>query len=151
MKYKLITAFILGLFLISCIAPQKRIQRITKRNPWLIKTDSIKVTDTFNVILPGVKKDSLIYVEDLKKDTVYIVKEQLRIKTFIHNDTLFVHGECDTIIKEIVREVSVAYEQLPYHKPRDKLMWDLLPYILIIIISVCVIIGVVLIIRLFRS
>ncbi len=125
-KYKILLAFLLALLMallfISC-APQKRINRILKNNPHLLHKDTVKVTDTFTVITPGVQTDSLIDIESLKKDTVFITKENLTIKTYIRNDTLFVSGECDTIINEIVREILVPYETPVYHKAKDKLSW----------------------------
>lgn len=140
----------MALLFISC-APQKRINRIVKNNPHLLQKDTVKVTDTFKVIVPGTKKDSLISINDLRKDTIYIRKDHMTIKTIIKNDTLYVHGECDTLIKEIVREVSLPYEKIVAHKPRDKLSWDDLPSILRIFYFFCSFIGIMLIIRLFKK
>ncbi|WP_107037858.1 hypothetical protein [Brumimicrobium mesophilum] len=121
---------ILFLFLFSSCAPQKRINRILKNNPHLLHRDTVKVTDTLTVITPAVEKDSLISVENLKKDTVYITEDNLIIKTYVRNDTLYVHGKCDTTINEIVREVLVPCETPIFHKPREKLSWfDYIDYV----------------------
>lgn len=89
----------------SCNAEQ-RLARIVKRNPHLVKSDTIKVRDT--IYVKGVTKDSTFYYRT--SDTVVIQKDKLEIKYFFNNSdsTVYIQGKCkgDTIYKDRIVYVN---------------------------------------------
>jgi len=113
---------IIMLTLFSC-TPQKRLSRLIDRHPYLAQKDTVKTTDTFSITVPGVKADSSFLLDDARRDTIVIRNEQMTIKTFIHKDTLYVSGECDTVRETIIREIEIPYDKFMYRKPRDVLAW----------------------------
>jgi hypothetical protein len=105
--YKIALFLIISL-LISC-SPQKRLNRLLKKHPELVQTDTIWKPDT--IITVEVKADTIIKMEDVVKgDTIYITKENLIVKTFYnyHDSTIYVSAKCksDTIIREIPVQVQ---------------------------------------------
>lgn len=96
---------LLSVLAINC-TPEKRIARILKNNPHLIKKDSVIVRDT--IVTQGVSKDSTFYF--FQSDTVKIVKENMVLKYYYNtsDSTVYISGECkgDTIYREYVREVN---------------------------------------------
>lgn len=119
MKYILI--FVISFLFFAC-SPQKRLDNMLKRHPYLAVKDTIVKIDSVEIVTPAVQIDSSASIYDLRRDTLIIRENQLTIKTFIRNDTVFVNGECDTIKTTVVREVLVPYNKFT-HKPRDKLSW----------------------------
>jgi hypothetical protein len=115
-------AFLLFLFLGSC-TPQRRLDRFQRRHPYLFtkEIDTIRLTDTVKVMIPGTELDTFISVQELH-DTVFIQKDNMQIKAYIYNDTLFLSATTDTIYKEIVRQIKVPYAKYIHQsRPRDKL------------------------------
>lgn len=124
--------YILILFAIWLVAaltlgcsPEKRIARILKRNPHLVKTDTVWVKDTVTVY--GTHTDTIIKI--WQKDTVIIRKDQLTMKYFVRSDsTIYLDGKCDTV--RIIREIPVAtttvkVEEAPTLKQRIlTFLWD---------------------------
>lgn len=80
----------------SC-SPEKRLHRLVVVHPELVKTDTIKISDT--VITAGTEINTAIPVS-LLKDTVIVEKEKFRLRFIEIHDTLFVEAEqiTDTII-----------------------------------------------------
>jgi hypothetical protein len=109
MKYLII----LSIFLISC-SPQKRLQRLVKNNPELIRVDTIHFRDTINVITNEVYKDTLLTLKSISKDTLIITKENLRIKTFYnyHTDSIFISGECQSDTVFVPYEVAIPISNI---------------------------------------
>jgi hypothetical protein len=73
-------------------------------------TETITVHDTIKV--PEVHRDSMFFYN--QKDTVIITKDNLEIKYFYSNDSVYIDGRCKekTIIKE--RTVTInKYKQNP--------------------------------------
>ena len=118
---KLIPIFLTLMILASC-GPQKRLNRLLDNHPYLAQKDTVKQMDTVKVTVPGVQSDSSFSITHLENDTVYIHEKQLKIKTFIHNDTVFISGECDTITKTVIREVKIPYDKFIYKK-NDSWRW----------------------------
>jgi hypothetical protein len=87
----------------SC-SPEKRLNRLVTAHPELVKTDTIKISDT--VITAGTEIDTAIPVP-LLKDTVIVEKDKLRLRFIEIHDTLFVEAEQipDTVI--LTREIPV--------------------------------------------
>jgi len=112
---------ILLVFLFSC-SPQKRLNRLVKKYPELVKTDTITVRDTIrdtiNVTTELVKLDTIFSLNEIH-DTITITKDNLTIRYYhdtIH-DSIYISGECDTIF------VKVPYERIVEYKvPCDKVI-----------------------------
>jgi len=85
--------------LVAC-SPSKRLARLVKKHPELVKVDTLRVHDT--TITEHVRKDTVINWNTLY-DTAYIVKDKLSIKVVRVNDSIYIRGACesDTIIKTI--------------------------------------------------
>jgi len=86
MKYLLI----LSLIIISC-TPQRRFDRLIKKNPWLLTKDTIRIKDTIRdtirITVPEVKVDTVVEYETLY-DTIFLKKDQLKTpwyKTLLNN------------------------------------------------------------------
>jgi len=92
------------LILVSC-SPQKRLNRLLTLHPELVQNDPIRIRDT--TIIPGVQLDTVVLYSALK-DTITIEKENLQVKLFAVNDTVYLLAETkgDTVVveKEIVVE-----------------------------------------------
>lgn len=109
MKYLLII-----LLLASC-TPQKRLARLVKKNPQLIRVDTVTVTDTFIVITPRTQIDTFYSIKQLI-DTVIVSKDNLTVKTYLKNDTVYLDAECDTIVIEKIRTVKVPAKTIEVKK-----------------------------------
>ena len=109
MKY--FTLLILSFILLSC-SPQKKLHRLLKKHPELLKTDTIKINDS--VFIPEIRIDTIFHYSALK-DTVVITKEKLKIKILEVNDTVFLDAEvkADTVV--LIKEIPV--EKLAYAEP----------------------------------
>ena len=118
-----------ALTMIAC-SPKTRFTRLIEKHPELITTDSITIHDTVRVVVPEVKVDTVVKVNDLL-DTIYIEKEQLKVKVWMKGDDVFIEGKCDTVYidKIIERRIPVRY----YEKtPEWKMLVNKLLAILVI-------------------
>lgn len=99
---KLFIPFFIFFFLSSC-TPEGKLNRLLKKYPQLVKTDTLFVSDT--TIFERIEHDTLLSIHQImgSKDTIIIQKDRLTQKIYYYRDSLFVQGECaaDTIIKEI--------------------------------------------------
>jgi hypothetical protein len=114
MKYLIII-----LLLASC-TPQKRLARLVKKNPELIRVDTVTVTDTFTIITPRTQIDTFYSIKQLI-DTVRLEKENLRILTYLKNDTIYLDAECDTLVVEKIRTVKVPTKTI---EVKDESFWQ---------------------------
>lgn len=117
------------MLLISC-SPKARFTRLIEKHPELLTVDSVTIRDTIRVVVPEVKVDTVVKVNDLL-DTVFIEKEQLKVKVWMKGDQVFIEGKCDTVYvdKIIERRVPVKYyEKTPAWK---RLLNNLLPILII--------------------
>jgi len=105
MKYFIIVALTL---LTSCA--QQRFNRLIRKHPELVQTDTITRIDTVEVFIPKISHDTA-FLETHLYDTVEIQKERLKIKIWRVNDTVRVHGECDsiTVTEYIETKIPVRY------------------------------------------
>jgi hypothetical protein len=120
---------ILLMLLISC-SPKDRFTRLIEKHPELLTVDSVTIHDTVRVIVPEVKVDTVVKVNDLL-DTVFIEKEQLKVKVWMKGDQVFIEGKCDTVYvdKIIERKIPVKYyEKTPEWK---MLLNNTLPFLII--------------------
>jgi hypothetical protein len=122
--------YLLIILLLASCSPKARFTRLIEKHPELITTDSITIHDTVRVVVPEVKVDTVVKVNDLL-DTIYIEKEQLKVKVWMKGDDVFIEGKCDTVYidKIIERRIPVRYyEKTPEWK---RLLNNLLPILVI--------------------
>jgi hypothetical protein len=110
--------FILLLLLSSC-TPQRRLERLLKKHPELTNVDSVVIRDTIRIIVPKVRIDTVVNIEELW-DTIYLEKDQLAVKVWRDRyNKVYIQGQCDTVFVEkiIDRKVPVKiYEETPLWK-----------------------------------
>lgn len=90
------------LLLISSCATQRSVERYIKKNGGTIAVDSSFVVDTLTYITQKVETDTVFSIH--RKDTMVITKENLTIRTYFRNDSIYVYGECDTDTVTIIQE-----------------------------------------------
>jgi hypothetical protein len=117
---------ILSLIIISC-SPQRRFDRLIKKNPWLLTKDTLfikdTIRDTIRINIPEVKVDTVVEYIDLF-DTIYIEKEQLKVKVWMDRyNKVYIQGKCDTVYiirpyeKIVERKIPIRYyEKTPWYK-----------------------------------
>jgi hypothetical protein len=91
--------FSLLLLLVIGCSPENRLERLLALHPQLMKTDTLRIRDTF-LVQPVVADTSFVFAK--LRDPVIIDKDRLHIEMQAKNDTIVVHGECkaDTVIRE---------------------------------------------------
>lgn len=109
--------FLAVVFLVSCTTQKNAIKRhykIVEKFPFVHTVDSVTLVDTVTVTLEKVTTDTLIRSE-VTKDTVTLEKERLKIKYYNNGETVYLWGNCDTVVKEIpvVRKVPVVHYEKP--------------------------------------
>lgn len=131
----LLLLFTATLLLTSC-APQKRLNRLLKRHPELIKTDTVWRKDT--VVVWGTKTDTIIKI--WQKDTVIIRKDQLTMKYFMRNDsTIYLEGECDTVT--IIRDVPTVVNSVTGVIEKASFLERWAPWIILLLLFAYLIIS----------
>jgi hypothetical protein len=117
-------------FLIVSCNPKDRFTRLIEKHPYLLTVDSVTIHDTVRVVVPEVHVDTFVKVEALL-DTVYLEKDQLKVKVWMKGDQVFIEGKCDTVYvdKIIERKIPVKYyEKTPEWK---MLLNNTLPFLII--------------------
>ena len=110
---KLIFVILIAL-LFSC-SPQKRLNRLIKKHPELVKTDTIVVRDTIRDtvnITTNLTRVDTIFSFNQVFDTITITKDNLTVRYYhdtVH-DKVYISGECDTIWVEVPYERIVEYK-----------------------------------------
>lgn len=137
--------FILPLLaiILGC-SPQLRLNRLLNKNPHLAVKDTLIHRDTIYTFSNSVSIDTIHSIESLRKDTLVINKENLTIKTFIHKDSIFIYGLCDTIRDTIIYEKLIPYDKFYYDKETrfDRFVkWAkkrfILFVVLVIVLAIC--------------
>lgn len=132
---RLIYIIALIALVISC-TPQRRLERLLRKHPELTSIDSITIHDTIRVIVPEVRVDTIVTLEQLL-DTVYLEQEQLKVKVWMDKyHKVYIQGKCDTVYidKIVTRKVPIRiYEKTPMWK--KILNWI---FALLLIVTVCV-------------
>lgn len=132
---RLIYILLLITLIISC-TPQRRLERLLRKHPELTSIDSIIIHDTIRVIVPEVRVDTIVTLEQLY-DTVYLEQEQLKVKVWMDKyHKVYIQGKCDTVYidKVVTRKIPIRiYEKTPLWK--KILNWI---FALLLIVTVCV-------------
>lgn len=124
--YGFVLSFVL--FVVLCLTSCSsawHIQRAIAKNPDLLERDTVVVRDTVSAFSERVEIDSVFMVST---DTVIIIKDNLTIRHFIRNDSVFIQGECDSVEIYIPYEVKVPFETIHYDKSSD--IWKYLTLLL---------------------
>jgi len=108
-----IIIIVLGCLLVSCSA-NWHVKRAIKKDPTILEIDTVRVKDTVRFITEYVEKDTVFR---LTSDTVILQKDNLVVRHFYHNDSVYLQGECleDTIWQ--IREVKVPIERVVVNDP----------------------------------
>lgn len=119
------TIGILIILLLSACSPEKRIARILKKHPELVKSDTIWNKDT--IFTKSVEKDTTFYFN--QPDTVYMNEGKMHVKYYFNKDsTVYLHGKCDadTVIKYYPVQVnSVSVKDGKWYDEAVKYLWFL--------------------------
>ena len=121
MKYLII--FLLAL--VSC-TPQRRFDRLVKKYPYLLTSDTLfirdTIRDTIRITIPEVQVDTIVSVKELY-DTVTIEKDRIKVQVYRVKDKVYISGKCDTVYIEkpieriVYRKIPVKYyEKTPWYK-----------------------------------
>lgn len=117
--------------LISC-SPEKKLQRLVKKHPELLKKDTIYIHDT--ILTKEIKTDTF-FVSKKTTDTFYLDKEKLKIQIIRQRETIRVSAQVkqDTIFIEKKIPVEKIHVKYDYINPLlNKIM--LLSLLLLIIL-----------------
>ena len=134
-------AILIGLFIVILFAlgfsgcsPNWHIKRAVKKNPAILQVDTLVHIDTVRINTNRVEVDSVFMVSN---DTVTIIKDNLTIRHFIHNDSVFIDGSCDTIFIDVVREIKVPFEKVVINNPLFPkwMIWFLALFVLFILVN----------------
>jgi hypothetical protein len=102
--------------------PQKRLQRLVRKHPHLITTDTVRVIDT--VRIDAVRIDTAWNVREFHHhliDTIRIVRDNLRVEIWKHDSLIYLNAECaDTTI---IREVAMPYDTIKIEKRTGAPWW----------------------------
>ena len=109
---------ILFSFLFGC-SPILRHNRLVKKFPYVHTADTLVIRDT--VRFTEVRKDSVFYYN--QKDTVIIEKENLQIKYFYNNDSVYIDGRCKETIKVIERKIPIYKNATDYGALFKRWFW----------------------------
>jgi hypothetical protein len=88
------------------------------KHPELLTTQYVIVRDTIRITVPEVHVDTIVDRQTLV-DTIYLEKEQLKVKVWMKGEKVYIQGKCDTVYidKVITTKVPVKiYEKTPVWK-----------------------------------
>jgi len=113
------------LIIISC-TPQRRFDRLVKKYPYLLTSDTLivkdTIRDTIRITVPEVEVDTIVSVKELY-DTIILEKDRIKVKVWRVKDKVYINGKCDTIYIEkpieriVYRKIPVKYYQkTPWYK-----------------------------------
>ena len=121
MKY-----LIIFLFALAACTPQRRFDRLVKKYPYLLTSDTLIVKDTIHdtirITVPEVEIDTVVDAYKLY-DTITLYKDRIKVKVWRVKDKVYINGKCDTIYIEkpiervIYRKIPIKiYEKTPWYK-----------------------------------
>jgi hypothetical protein len=114
------------LFVIIACAPQRRFDRLVKKYPYLLTSDTLivrdTIRDTIRITIPEVEVDTVVSVKELY-DTIILTKDRVKVKVYRVKDKVYISGKCDTVYIEkpieriVYRKIPVKiYEKTPWYK-----------------------------------
>ena len=113
----LIIIIISMVILNGACSPIRRHSRLVKRYPFVHKADTVVLKDTINIMIPIVKRDTVMLLDSFLislKDTITIQKENLTVKITQVHDSIYINAKCDTVFidKIIERKVPIKYYEV---------------------------------------
>jgi hypothetical protein len=114
------------LFLIIACTPQRRFDRLVKKYPYLLTSDTLivkdTIRDTIRITIPEVEVDTVVDAYKLY-DTITLYKDRIKVKVWRVKDKVYISGKCDTIYIEkpiervVYRKIPIKiYEKTPWYK-----------------------------------
>lgn len=114
------------LFVIIACTPQRRFDRLVKKYPYLLTSDTLiikdTIRDTIRITVPEVEVDTIVSVKELY-DTIVLGKDRIKVKVYRVKDKVYISGKCDTVYIEkpieriVYRKIPVKiYEKTPWYK-----------------------------------
>ena len=114
------------LFLIIACTPQRRFDRLVKKYPYLLTSDTLivkdTIRDTIRITIPEVEIDTVVDAYKLY-DTITLYKDRIKVKVWRVKDKVYISGKCDTIYIEkpiervVYRKIPIKiYEKTPWYK-----------------------------------
>jgi len=134
------------LFLIGC-TPQKRLNQLLSRHPYLAKDIDSTFYDTTRVITKDIKVDTIHTLESLRHDTLIVTKDRLTVKTFVYKDSIYVYGNCESDTVTVIKEITVPVKQFVY-QPKS-ILDHIRTYGMLILVIIGIIFGIRWILRTF--
>ncbi len=122
---------IITLAILGC-SPQKKLNRLIKRHPELLQTDTISFSDT--IIRRGILVDT---ATSIHFDTFIVEKENLRLELRIVHDTLYVEAEVkeDTaVVEHKIPYNPVVVKELTFWEKYGVFIWIIIFLLLIIVV-----------------
>ena len=121
MKY-----LIIFLFALAACTPQRRFNRLVKKYPYLLTSDTLivkdTIRDTIRITVPEVEIDTVVDAYKLY-DTITLYKDRIKVKVWRVKDKVYINGKCDTIYIEkpiervVYRKIPIKiYEKTPWYK-----------------------------------
>ena len=121
MKY-----LIIFLFALAACTPQRRFDRLVKKYPYLLTSDTLivkdTIRDTIRITVPEVEIDTVVDAYKLY-DTITLYKDRIKVKVWRVKDKVYINGKCDTIYIEkpiervVYRKIPIKiYEKTPWYK-----------------------------------
>lgn len=121
MKY-----LIIFLFALAACTPQRRFDRLVKKYPYLLTSDTLivkdTIRDTIRITIPEVEIDTVVDAYKLY-DTITLYKDRIKVKVWRVKDKVYISGKCDTIYIEkpiervVYRKIPInIYEKTPWYK-----------------------------------
>jgi hypothetical protein len=121
MKY-----LIIFLFALAACTPQRRFDRLVKKHPYLLTSDTLivkdTIRDTIRITIPEVEIDTVVDAYKLY-DTITLYKDRIKVKVWRVKDKVYISGKCDTIYIEkpiervVYRKIPIKiYEKTPWYK-----------------------------------
>jgi len=126
----ILLAYLALCFMAASCSAGWHIKKAIAKDPSLLKSDTLIIRDSVKVVTNHVETDSVFM---LSSDTVTIVKDNLTIRHFYHNDSIYIYGECDSTIIYKPYEVIVTDEKLVYNETWfPKWMWWVIALVVVL-------------------
>lgn len=119
------------ILLLSC-SPIKRHARIVKKFPYVHTTDSVKLIDTIKLTTNNVTTDTVVNYQSLI-DTVFLNKENLKVKIYTVLDSVYIFGECDTVFLEKIIERKIPVR---YYEAKNSINLTLLSWVIFLVLII---------------
>jgi hypothetical protein len=94
----------------------RHIRKAISLDPSILEKDTVTIHDSVKFVTDRVELDSVFMIS---KDTVTIVKDNLTVRHFYRNDSVWIYAECDSTIQYVPFEVEVPIDRVVYRENSD--------------------------------